>query len=427
MNSRAEAIALQLRILKPVYMKYDEALASPTANTSGVTFTPNAKGYVDILIPVLYFADVVQVNFTLIVDPIQFPSKLSGPETATTVAIPLCQQEPFNNWPQSGQVIWCGEPSTALYEISNTDCFSSLGMQDPSVTSDCQLTASSAMDSSHMPSHARFNSGSFWVPVVRSFDCWKPYIQVDLGAMTRVTKLMFKAPVGYRYATKIEIQYSDLGLRFDTNDEAVILSGPEVDLKLRPSVAARFIRIVILEASGDPSEPVGLSMDLYGCGIQTRPPPPPCEKDTSTMVSTEADNWRHFVHNEKKKILYFCDPSPLRGQLCYASLEDGNWELQPLYLGGLIGYDKVKGKVYALDYQRRVYLVAGNKDGWGLIHENVVSNLRNSDNFVPMTRIPGFPQNDTQFPIDELSENWQADYFGLRKMESDTLSYNWIC
>ena len=90
-------------------------------------------------------------------------------------------------------------------------------MEDGEIT-DAQVTASSRLDDNHSPSQARLNfktDGSKvggWSALSNDHN---PWLQVDLGSYTRVTRVATQGRDGYdEWVTRYKLQYSDDGENF---------------------------------------------------------------------------------------------------------------------------------------------------------------------------------------------------------------------
>jgi len=114
--SRAEGWPLaRLRILGPSFMVFDPAVNTVMSNYTGnLTIVNQSVVPLEIEFPTGFlFPDVVQVNFTLTMDPYGDRPIGSGELIVSVVAAPICQQTPFWGFPPTGTVFaGCGGYAT---------------------------------------------------------------------------------------------------------------------------------------------------------------------------------------------------------------------------------------------------------------------------------------------------------------------------
>lgn len=105
-----------------------------------------------------------------------------------------------------GQWEYCYVP---LCDHVREGCVSAIGLHSRDIIFDDQFSASSSASSQYAPSAARINSDAgFWMPANNDR---RPYLQVDLRSLYRVTGLRVQGSSRYRYAYAVMVLYSNDG------------------------------------------------------------------------------------------------------------------------------------------------------------------------------------------------------------------------
>jgi len=139
------------------------------------------------------FPDIIELNFTLTVDPTKQRAIGSGTERSVIVVSPVCRRIPHNGVPALGGGNFemqeqCGDLVDVGFTSDAPDCFHEIDL------SHSCFTASTMLSPNHAPSKAFTDpaNGRAWSPAVRSYhDRGSPeYLEVDLGVVTRVHRVI---------------------------------------------------------------------------------------------------------------------------------------------------------------------------------------------------------------------------------------------
>ncbi|CAL1296415.1 unnamed protein product [Larinioides sclopetarius] len=146
-------------------------------------------------------------------------------------------------------------------------CLEPMGLEN-SVLSDAQITASSSLDWTTSPSHARISDRGGWV--ADSHD-ENPYLQVDFLEPRNVSAVVTKGIEANDYkVTKYKVTYSDDAEKWlpVTDDDGNVIEFPGNEESESPvinvfpdQIEARYIRILPL----DYENKVGLRLEILGC------------------------------------------------------------------------------------------------------------------------------------------------------------------
>ncbi|XP_078346606.1 uncharacterized protein LOC144631897 [Oculina patagonica] len=167
------------------------------------------------------------------------------------------------------------------FDIPKIECASPLGMENGKIP-DSAIVASSRHNQWWGPERGRFNEkqeGSFGGGWISQYKDANQYLQIDLGKVTKVTRLATQGRYDAGWWTKTyTLDYSVDGGTFKPYNNGQVLQGNTDNVNaeghiLDPPIIARFIKINVKTYSGYPS----LRVELFGCteGFPT-PKPPQC-------------------------------------------------------------------------------------------------------------------------------------------------------
>lgn len=406
--SQEEANSAIMRIYLPKYLSFvnDSAVAPVDSWNPNITGNLTVKNYIDYDIGHLFFTDILEVNFTLTVDPLEQLPKGLGLVNATTLLRLVC------NTNNIATLRYCGNTSYVMYQINASDCEDSLNVD---AMQDCQFSASTAIDASVAPAQAKPVNGAGWKPAVRTGDDWIHHITIDFLKKTRVTKIELKPVSSSRLVTKVKIQYSHSGQSFlDACPNELIFSGTILSLPKECRFEARYARMLILEASGDAeASPIGVRFDWFGCPIETVDDT--CNAAMKTTLTDTTIDWRHVAYDSVNGIYYFCDFMPKKKRVsCYSSTDASTgsvWQALPSYVGRLIGFDGAK--MYAKDRKDQAMISSVDGINWSIVDSSTSAAVETAIAGTadgPATPIPG--DVETSIDVVELGP-WTADYFGV--------------
>ncbi|XP_029202215.2 uncharacterized protein LOC114966489 [Acropora millepora] len=175
------------------------------------------------------------------------------------------------------------------FQIPKILCASPLGMESGKIA-DSALVASSRYNQYWGPERGRLyqqNEGSYGSAWISQFQDSKQFLQIDLGAITKVTRIAHQGRGDAGWWTKsFTISYSNDGAKFTPYDNDKVLQG-NTDNKtpvghiLVPPIIARFIKINVKTFHGYPA----LRVELYGCTDGFPKPTPPKCMDALGMQS----------------------------------------------------------------------------------------------------------------------------------------------
>ena len=214
-----------------------------------------------------------------------------------------------------------------------SECFDEIPLKD------CQITASTQMDSDSGPANA-ITSDKAWSPALRTGIAWAEYIVVDFVDIARINQIQVKTPTGgtrtFRQVTQVKVEASNSYPYWNYVTE----KGLDVNalIHLDQALQTRYIKLTFKANYDTPdASPIGVNeLKFLGC-ITTDPTAVSCETDSytpnprlNTIESNDATKYRHFAVDTtttpvEKKIIYFCDLNPYRsGMFCYCSIR--KWE-----------------------------------------------------------------------------------------------------
>ncbi|XP_068680517.1 uncharacterized protein, partial [Montipora foliosa] len=155
------------------------------------------------------------------------------------------------------------------FEIPKIVCASPLGMESGKIP-DSALVASSRYSQYWGPERARLylqNEGSYGGGWISQFQDDKQFLQIDLGVVTKVTRIGLQGRADAGWWTKsFTLSYSNDGTNFTPYDSGKVFQG-NTDNKtpaghiLETPIFARFVKINIKMFRGYPT----LRVELYGC------------------------------------------------------------------------------------------------------------------------------------------------------------------
>ncbi|XP_023211712.1 uncharacterized protein LOC111614573 [Centruroides sculpturatus] len=429
-ESRAEPIEVVVDLHTPPFLILDSVTSwnvkeQPTFN--------NQSGGIRISFGSLAFCEVARVEFTVKVDCFQKSSACGNNVTAPYRV--LCRQTlrstPVQN-PQEDKLFYCAEMSHLHYEICCPECGEKLGIDDPTVVDDCQLTASAAASKDYAAHFARIigqgeDSGKVWAPPVRSGFC-NDYLQIDFLRTVRVVKVVLQKIQGMRYVTEFKLLCGMTGVDWTLAVQATTNFRENLsETRLVKPVTCRFFQLVILQ-NNDPddlSNYIGVRMELYGCPVD-KAKGAECNSDSTWYSDDPANTGRHLVGGCKDEEMYFCDtctnhPS---GNKCYYTLDDGKrWNVVQRNIGKVVGCDKETGITYAADKRNWSYI--GLKNGtWILVKESDFKDIETKSTFEKPKVIPGLCQEQ----LGEIAVGeWTVDVYGLRKDGVELTKWDSCC
>ena len=102
------------------------------------------------------YADIIEFNFTLTVDPNELKELGSADETLLLASLLICNQSIIDDFPSEGNELrLCGEITTGPVTVSALQCYNSLTFQH-----ECQIQASTVIDENHKAFHVVGEEGN---------------------------------------------------------------------------------------------------------------------------------------------------------------------------------------------------------------------------------------------------------------------------
>ncbi|XP_077538443.1 uncharacterized protein LOC144151313 isoform X2 [Haemaphysalis longicornis] len=427
--STSEPSKLIFRLFLPFFMTF-ESLADVVSASHYTPVVRNTSTGVDIEFPTLMFADQLELNMTLAVDPENKRGYGKGETLATIPYRVLCDQTSRGSQKQ-GQGLPCGNTSHAIFTVNSNECVFELGMQSGEIEN-CQITASSAADSSHAPWDARKGGSSVWSPAVKA-SLQHDYLQVNFMRVTRVSQVEVLYVPGSRRVSKYRLMYSDNGHDWYKHGPVRTLdhkNGVALD-RLEKTIQARQIRFVIEEASDPQMEDellVGMQLELYGCYIEEldKEKGVACEEDQTWYSHVKTKKTRHFAVDTTNNIVYFCDFHGKTGQMsCFSSNDGGKtWSILEPFVNYLLGFDPESGRMLACDSSGESFLASSDGMHWALMPGRAANTSLSRNNFVPSLIVPAMTRSDI-LSKDLIIGDWKATYDGLVYKEAETPAAVW--
>ncbi|XP_042876943.1 uncharacterized protein LOC122256377 [Penaeus japonicus] len=396
--SSEEANNAIMRVFLPKYVSWVNLSDTWTPNITG-NLTTNP--YIDFDFDYLFFTDILEVNFSVTIDPDKILPKGLGLVNATTILRLACET---NTLP--GTMKYCGNTSFVQYQIDGSDCNSPLGLD---TMDDCQLSASTAIDATSAAANAKPAATGAWSPAVRTGPDWEHYITVDFLRKTRVTEVQLFAVSGMRKVTKFKMQFSHSGHFFVDSCQIDIAVPADLLAKLPGECRfeARYARLVVLEADGADDAPIGVKFEINGCFLDAAADT--CNAALRTVLTNQPVGWRHVALDTTLNILYFCDFNPKKkAVLCYSSVDGATWTALPSYIGHLVGYDAATAKMYAMDRKGSAMVSSADGANWAIVDDALAATIPSV--VTPAVAVPG-KGSAALTPV--VIGGWTADFNGL--------------
>ncbi|KAK8756252.1 hypothetical protein V5799_001044 [Amblyomma americanum] len=428
-DSTSEPSKLIFRLFLPFFITF-ESLVEVVSVSRYQPIVRNTSTGVDIELPTLMFADQLELNMTLAVDPENKRGYGTGETLATIPYRALCDQTSRGSQKQM-QGMPCANTSHVLFTVNSNECVFELGMQS-GVIENCQITASSAADSSHAPWDVRKGGSSVWSPAVKS-SLQHDYLQVNFMRVTRVSQVEVVYVPGSRRVSKYRLLYSDNGQDWYKHGDVRTLdhkNGVAID-RLEKTIQARQIRFVIEEASDPQMEDellVGMQLELYGCYIEEpeQERGVACEEDKTWYSHVKTKKTRHFAVDTANNIVYFCDFHGRTNHMaCFSSNDGGKtWSILEPFVNYLLGYDPESGRMLACDSSGESFLASSDGFHWALMPGRAANSSLSRANFVPSLIVPAMTRSDI-LSKDLIIGDWKATYDGLVYKDAEAPAAIW--
>lgn len=428
-DSSAEPSKLVLRLFLPFFITF-ESLVDVVSVSKYQPLVTNSSTGVDIVFPTLMFADQVELNLTLAVDPENKRGYGMGETLATIPYRALCDQSSRGSQKQA-QGAACGNMSHVLFTVNSNECVFELGLQS-GLIENCQITASSAADSSHAPWDVRKGGPRVWSPALKS-SIRRPHLDINFMRVARVSQVEVLYVPGSRRVSHYSLLYSDNGKDWYKHGGVRTLNyknSVALD-RLEKTIQARQIRFVIEEASDNQMEEellIGLQMELYGCYIEEldHEKGVTCEEDSTWYSHVKSKKTRHFAVDTTSNIVYFCDFHGSTDNLaCFSSIDGGKtWSILDPFVNYLLGFDPESGRMLACDSSGDSFL--GSSDGvhWALVPGRAANGSLARVNFVPSFTVPAMTRSDI-LSKDLIIGDWKATYDGLVYKDGEAPAAIW--
>ncbi|CAN7989322.1 unnamed protein product, partial [Ixodes hexagonus] len=398
-DSSAEPSKLVLRLFLPFFITF-ESLVDVVSVSKYQPVVTNSSTGVDITFPTLMFADQVELNLTLAVDPENKRGYGMGETLATIPYRAICDQSSRGSQKQA-QGAACGNMSHVLFTVNSDECVFELGLQS-GLIENCQITASSAADSSHAPWNVRKGGPRVWSPALKS-SIRRHHLDINFMRVTRVSQVEVLYVPGSRRVSRYSLLYSDNGKDWYNHGGVRTLNyknSVALD-RLEKTIQARQIRFVIEEASDDQMEEellVGMQMELYGCYIEEldQDKGVTCEEDSTWYSHVKTKKTRHFAVDTTSNIVYFCDFDGGTDQLaCFSSNDGGKtWSILDSFVNYLLGFDPESGRMLACDSSGDSFLGSGDGVHWALVPGRAANGSLARPTFVPSLTVPAMTRSD---------------------------------
>ena len=165
-GSKAEGKPARIRAMLPRYVKYvtDSSTKNDSflSNYSLPTQSPHSNEPVDVVAGTegtyvdfifkegILFPDVIELNFTVTVDPDFLIPVGRGEEDHAIVLTAVCDQEQIHGYPaDDSKLTSCGEMYTEPMKTDVAECYDII-----TITQDCQITANEQLSDDFAPKYA---------------------------------------------------------------------------------------------------------------------------------------------------------------------------------------------------------------------------------------------------------------------------------
>ncbi|KAH7937715.1 hypothetical protein HPB49_014870 [Dermacentor silvarum] len=428
-DSTSEPSKLVFRLFLPFFITF-ESLVDVVSVSHYQPIVRNTSTGVDIELPTLMFADQVELNMTLAVDPENKRGYGKGETLATIPYRVLCDQTSRGSQKQA-QGLPCANTSHLVFTVNSNECVFELGLQS-GLIENCQITASSAADTLHAPWEVRKGGSSVWSPAVKS-SLQHDYLQVNFMRVTRVSQVEVVYVPGSRRVSKYRLLYSDNGQDWYKHGDVRTLdhkNGVAID-RLEKTIQARQIRFVIEEASDPQMEDellVGMQLELYGCYIEEldQEHGVACEEDNTWYSHVKTKKTRHFAVDTINNIVYFCDFHGKTDHLaCFSSNDGGKtWIILEPFVNHLLGFDPESSRMLACDSSGESFLASSDGTHWALVPGRAANVSLSRANFVPSLIVPAMTRSDI-LSKDLIIGDWKATYDGLVYKDAEAPAAIW--
>ncbi|XP_070395264.1 uncharacterized protein [Dermacentor albipictus] len=428
-DSTSEPSKLVFRLFLPFFITF-ESLVEVVSVSHYQPVVRNTSTGVDIELPTLMFADQVELNMTLAVDPENKRGYGKGETLATIPYRVLCDQTSRGSQKQA-QGLPCANTSHLVFTVNSNECVFELGLQS-GLIENCQITASSAADTLHAPWEVRKGGSSVWSPAVKA-SLQHDYLQVNFMRVTRVSQVEVVYVPGSRRVSKYRLLYSDNGQDWHKHGDVRSLdhkNGVAID-RLEKTIQARQIRFVIEEASDPQMEDellVGMQLELYGCYIEelNQEHGVACEEDNTWYSHVKTKKTRHFAVDTTNNIVYFCDFHGKTDHLaCFSSNDGGKtWIILEPFVNHLLGFDPESSRMLASDSSGESFLASSDGTHWALVPGRAANVSLSRANFVPSLIVPATTRSDI-LSKDLIIGDWKATYDGLVYKDAEAPAAIW--
>ena len=417
--SRAEGAGnVFVQLMLPAWLGYDNASDSFASNyTSGTCSLLQQGGNANSSLAFafsngVYFSDFISVNFSLTVDPLDRLGNGRGIVNSSIISQVHCMSSVFGGFPPTNTTkMICGPYVQFPISVLSPECLNSAPIQD------CGVTASTAMDVSHLPGNVLLDDASVWAPAVRTGTGWRDFLMFDFLSLVRLTAVYLTMPVTvYRIPINISVLASMTGLSWTTIiNQMVPISGI---ITLPSPTQTRMTKLVIEEAGGTPGpSPIGIQkVDWKGCFVSSKPVLQTCAPD-STRISSNVSQYRQVAYDSANKILYFCDLNPYRnsGLTCYSNkLGTKTFTELPSYINNILGYSPSQSRAYFKD-RSGADLASVNGQRMEILVNGTMAGI--TDLVMP-TVIPGYTSPMTPVTVGPYTANFFGIIYGGKKLVS---------
>ncbi|KAH6927784.1 hypothetical protein HPB50_008618 [Hyalomma asiaticum] len=383
-DSTSEPSKLILRLFLPFFITF-ESLVEVVSVSHYQPIVRNTSTGVDIELPTLMFADQVEINMTLAVDPENKRGYGKGETLATIPYRVLCDQTSRGSQ-KHGQGLACANTSHLVFTVNSNECVFDLGLQS-GLIENCQITASSAADTLHAPWEVRKGGSSVWSPAVKS-SLQHDYLQVNFMRVTRVSQVEVVYVPGSRRVSKYSLLYSDNGQDWYKHG----------------------------------------GLELYGCYIEeaNHEDGAACEEDNTWYSHVKTKKTRHFAVDTINNIVYFCDFHGKTDHLaCFSSNDGGKtWIILEPFVNYLLGFDPESSRMLACDSSGESFLASSDGTHWALVPSRAANASLSRANFVPSLIVPALTRSDI-LSKDLIIGDWKATYDGLVYKDAEAPAAIW--
>ncbi|XP_064473540.1 uncharacterized protein LOC135388127 [Ornithodoros turicata] len=427
-DSSAEPSKLTFRVFLPYFITF-EALADVISVSQYKPTVKNSTMGVDIVFPTLMFADELELNFTLAVDPENKRGYGTGRTEATIPYRAVCDQHSRSGQKQTSGLA-CSDMKHILFTVNSNECVFDLGMESGAIEN-CQIRASSAADYEHAPWNVRKGGTKVWSPALKS-SLSRHHLDVNFQRVTRVSQVEVLYIPGSRRVSRYSLMYSNNGRDWIKHGGIRTLNYKNsiaMD-RLEKTIQARMLRIIVEEASDEHMEQemlIGMQVELYGCYIEDlKPEGIVCEDDTTWYSDSKSTTTRHFAVDTVNNIVYFCDFHGMSNKVsCFSSRDEGKtWKILDNFLNYLVGFDPESGQMLATDMSGESYMASNDGVRWSLVPPRIANASAVKPGFMHSIAVPAVTRSDI------LSKNliigdWRATFDGLVYKDAEAPAASW--